>query len=65
MAQPTRAGFVTFPDAPKTEPGLVAVLFTRADDGAVHAYVKEYPGQNAPDPEIVAVLTQAVEIANL
>lgn len=60
-----RAGFTCFPEAPTTEPGVVAVLFTKGEDGNLRAYVKEYPGFHAPDPEAVQWLQQAVSIANL
>lgn len=60
-----RPSFTTFPEAPVEEAGVVAVLFTKDVGGHIHTYVKEYPGHHAPDPEIVAALTQAVEIAQL
>lgn len=60
-----RAGFTTFPEAPTTEPGVAAVLFTRDERGNIRSYVKEYPGHHAPDPEAVAMLAQSVELANL
>lgn len=41
------------------------MLITRDPDGNHRAYVKDVPGKSQPDPEIVALLTQATEIANL
>lgn len=63
--QVRRPGFTTFPEAPTTEPGVAAILFTRDEHGNIRSYVKEYPGQYAPDPEAVAMLAQSVELANL
>lgn len=60
-----RASFTCFPDAPTTEPGIAAVLFTRDEHGNVRSHVKEYPGHHAPDPEAVAMLAQSVELSNL
>lgn len=55
----------TFPEAKLTEAHMAAVLITKDDDGLLHAYVKDIPGRAQPDPEIVALLVQSVEIANL
>jgi len=60
-----RASFTCFPDAATNEPGLAAVLFTRDEHGNVRSYVKEYPGHQGPDPEIVAMTAQSVAIRNL
>lgn len=60
-----QATFVTFPESDPTEERMAAVLVSRNDDGALKAYVKDVPGRNQPDPEIVAALVQSVEIANL
>lgn len=60
-----RAAFTTFPEAPVSEEGVAAVLFTRDEQGNIRSYVKEYPGREAPDPEIVAVLAQSVELSNI
>lgn len=56
---------VLFPEANYRERHVAAVLVTKDDDGNLHAYVKDIPGQNQPDPEIVALLVQSTEIANL
>lgn len=65
--QPTRrrSSYTTFAEAPVTEEGVVAILITKGEDGNLRSYVREYPGHTAPDPEIVAVLAQSVELANL
>lgn len=60
-----RPSFTTFPEASTDEPGVAAILFTRGHDGEIRTYVKEYPGQHAPDVEIIAIVSQAVELANL
>lgn len=57
--------FATFPEANYDERHVAAVLITKDDAGNLHAYVKESPGFHGPDPEIVALLVQSVELANL
>lgn len=56
---------VTFPEANPTEERMAAILVNRADDGTLRTYIKDVPNRNQPDPEIVALLAQSVEIANL
>ncbi len=56
---------VTFPEANYDEQHVAAVLITRDPAGNLRSYVKDVPGQNQPDPEIVALLAQSAEIANL
>lgn len=56
---------VTFPEANYDERHIAAVLVTRDDDGQLHAYVKDIPGRNQPDPEVVALLVQSAELSNL
>lgn len=56
---------VTFPEASLNEDRMAAVLINQAEDGTLRAYIADVPGREQPDPEIVAMLTQAVEIANL
>lgn len=60
-----RTAFTNFAEAPVTEPGVAAVLFTRDEHGNIRSYVYEYPGHEGPDPELVAALAQSVEIRNL
>lgn len=57
--------FAHFPEANHNEQHVAAILVTKDDDGKLHTYVKDIPGRNQPNPEIVAMLAQAVEIANL
>lgn len=57
--------FVTFPEAPVDEERMAAILITKGDDGNLRAYMKDVPDRTQPDPEIVAALVQATEIANL
>lgn len=57
---------VVFEDADHHDESVVAILIQRdASDGRTKVFVKEYPGNRAPDPEVVAVLKQAVDLANL
>ena len=56
---------VSFRDADPHEERLAAILVNKADDGSIRTYVADVPGREQPDPEIVAVLAQAVSIANL
>lgn len=56
---------VTFPEASHSEERVAAILVNKAEDGTLRTYVKDVPGKSQPDPEIVALLTQSVEIANL
>jgi hypothetical protein len=52
-------------DAIMHEERMAAVLITKTDEGNLKAYVKDVEDRNPPDPEAVAMLVQAVEIANL
>lgn len=55
-----------FTEANRQDESIVAVLIQR--DPATRtskAIVQEFPGHNAPDPEAVALLKQAVDLANL
>jgi len=57
---------VAFPEVDIVhEERVAAVLVTKGEDDRLRAYVKDVPGHNPPDPEIVAALVQSVEIANL
>ncbi len=56
---------VSFPEARYDEERMAAVLVNKAEDGTLRAYVADIPGREQPDPEIVAMLTQSVEIKNL
>lgn len=60
-----RMSFTHFTEAPVSEPGVAAVLFTRDEQGNIRSYIHEYPGHEGPDPELVAALAQSVEIRNL
>lgn len=62
---PYRMKTITFPEANTTDERMAAVLVTKAEDGTLKAYVKDFPDRHQPDPEIVALLVQATEIANL
>ncbi len=37
----------------------------RADDGTIRVYTADVPGRPQPDPEILAILAQGIEIQNL
>jgi hypothetical protein len=56
---------VVFNEAEHQDEHIVAVLIQKNDAGAMTAIVKEFPGRHAPDPEAVALLKQAAELANL
>lgn len=56
---------VVFSEASYDEERMAAVLINKAEDGTLRAYVADIPGREQPDPEIVAMLTQSVEIKNL
>lgn len=62
MRQPR---FVVFDEARTDEERLAAVLVTKDGEGNLKAYVKDVPGRNQPDPEVVALLVQSVELTNL
>ena len=63
MRQPK---FVVFPEADPTEERVAAVLISRdSETGALKAYVKDVPGHEVPDPEIVAALITSIEIRSL
>jgi hypothetical protein len=58
--------FVTFPEADHADERVAAVLISKdAETGDLKAYVKDVPGREQPDPEIVAALVQSVELRNL
>lgn len=63
--RPRAPRFVSFDEADPREERMAAVLITRDDAGSVKAYVKDVPGREQPDPEIVLALAQSVEIRNL
>ena len=56
---------VVFSEASYDEERMAAVLINKAEDGTLRAYVADIPGREQPDPEIVAMLVQSVEIKNL
>lgn len=56
---------VSFPETNLDEERVAAVLITKDSDGNHRAYVKDVPGKNQPDPEVVALLVQSVELTNL
>ena len=56
---------VVFSEASYDEERMAAVLINKAEDGTLRAYVADVPGREQPDPEIVAMLVQSVEIKNL
>ena len=56
---------VGFPEASHEEERVAAVLINRDANGNLRAYVKDVPGKNPPDPEVVALLVQSVELCNL
>ena len=58
--------FVVFPEADPTEERVAAILISRdTNTGALKAYVKDVPGHEGPDPEIVAALVTSIEIRSL
>lgn len=57
--------FVVFDEASIHDERMAAVLITKDSSGNLRAFVKDVPGREQPDPEIVAALVQSVEIANL
>lgn len=58
--------FVVFDEADTADERMAAVLVSKdAETGALKAHIKDVPGREAPDPEIVAALVQSVEIRNL
>lgn len=56
---------VTFPEASMHEERVAAVLVTKDEHGAYHAYTKDIPGRAQPDPELIAMLVQGIEIQEL
>lgn len=56
---------VVFSEASYDEERMAAVLINKAEDGTLRAYVADVPGREQPDPEIVAMLVQSVEIKSL
>lgn len=56
---------VSFPEARYDEERMAAVLVNKAPDGTLRAYVADVPGREQPDPEVVALLVQSTELANL
>lgn len=65
MSQIKSLPAVAFAEASPNEERMSAILINKADDGTLRAYVKDVPGRNQPDPEVVALLVQSVELANL
>jgi hypothetical protein len=64
--QARQTKFVVFDEASTDDERMAAVLISKdAETGALKAHVKAGPGRSEPDPEIVAALVQATEIANL
>lgn len=58
--------FVVFDDVNPADERMAAVLVVKdAQTGVLKAVTKDIPGRSQPDPEIVAALVQATEIANL
>ena len=56
---------VVFNEASYDEERMAAMLINKAEDGTLRAYVADVPGREQPDPEVVALLVQSVEIENL
>lgn len=56
---------VSFPEARYDEERMAAVLVNKAPDGTLRAYAADVPGREQPDPEVVALLVQSTELANL
>lgn len=54
-----------FRDKDTSQENVFACMITRTDTGEYCAYTTVGKGREHPDPEIVATLVQAVEIANL
>jgi len=64
--RPRQTTFASFPEASTRDERMAAVLVAKdADTGALKAYVTTPPHRQAPDPESIALLKQAVELANL
>ena len=56
---------VVFSEASYDEERMAAVLINKAEDGTLRAYVADVPGREQPDPEVISLLVQSVELANL
>lgn len=56
---------VTFPEASLDEERMAAVLINRDADGTLRAYTADVAGREQPDPELISMLVQSVEIQSL
>lgn len=56
---------VVFSEASYDEERMAAVLINKAEDGTLRAYVADVAGREQPDPEVISLLVQSVELANL
>lgn len=56
---------VTFPEADTSEERMAAVLINRDADGNLRAYTADVAGREQPDPELISMLVQSVEIQSL
>lgn len=58
--------FVVFEEASTADERVGAVLVAKdTETGRLKAIVKDVPGKEGPDPEVVAALVQSYEIRNL
>jgi hypothetical protein len=61
-----RAQFVTFPDSPRDEHTVMAVVVTYSPEtGEYHGFGKAGPGFPDPDPELVQMIAQAAALQSL
>jgi hypothetical protein len=66
MATTRQTKFVVFDEASAEDERMCAVLVSKdAITGALKAHVKAPEGRHEPDPEAVAWLVEAVNLANL
>lgn len=56
---------VVFPEASPKEERIAAILINKAPDGSLRAYTADVPGRQQPDPELISMLVQSVEIQSL
>lgn len=58
-------GFTTFPEAPRDQEPIAAVLVTKDADGQTRTWVRTYDEYQPPSDEALGFLGTATDIANL
>ena len=55
----------TFPESDVSHERVAAIFVTKDDEGKYRTYTQAYGANREPDPEVVAMLAQSIELRNL